>query len=164
MRVSILSSGSKGNSTVIITNKVKILLDIGTTCSYVEKTLKELEIDPAEITHILITHNHVDHIKGLKVFVKKYNPVVHVTEKLKEVLEKEIGPFKCYSPEVIIIVIGNVSSVKEVCDKETPLLPLLIDSVNSKKAVASLRLKTIPGHFKESFSYFEFINTACLTC
>lgn len=97
MKVRLLSSGSKGNCCLVITNKVKVLIDIGTTSSYVEKTLESINIDPKEITHILITHDHVDHIKGLKVFAKKYKPVIHVTEKLKDYLQKEIGEFN-YEP------------------------------------------------------------------
>lgn len=93
MKIKVLSSGSKGNSTIIITNKVKVLLDIGTTCTYVEKTLSNINIDPNEITHILITHDHIDHIKGLKVFLKKYKPIVHVTEKLKNLFEEIIGDY-----------------------------------------------------------------------
>ena len=94
MKVKVLSSGSKGNSTLIITDKVKVLLDIGTTCAYVEKALSNIEIDPKEITHILITHDHVDHIKGLKVFLKKYKPIVHVTEKLKNLFIDTIGDYE----------------------------------------------------------------------
>ncbi len=93
MKIKVLSSGSKGNSTIIITNKVKVLIDIGTTCAYVESALRDIDIDPNDITHILITHDHVDHIKGLKVFAKKYNPIIHVTEKLKDALEKQVGNF-----------------------------------------------------------------------
>ena len=110
MKVKVLSSGSKGNSTLIITDKVKVLLDIGTTCAYVEKTLSNEKIDPKEITHILITHDHVDHIKGLKVFLKKYKPKVHVTEKLKNLFIETIGDYdyevfedgKCIIEDLII--------------------------------------------------------------
>ena len=94
MRICVLSSGSKGNCTVISTDKVNVLIDIGTTCSYVENSLKNNKIECNDIKHILITHNHADHIKGLKVFIKKYNPILHVTKKLKDVLEKEIGKFR----------------------------------------------------------------------
>lgn len=93
MKVKVLSSGSKGNSTIIITNKVKVLLDVGTTCAYIEKALSYDEIDPNEITHVLITHDHIDHIKGLKVFLKKYKPIVHVTEKLKQLFEETMGNY-----------------------------------------------------------------------
>ena len=94
MKVCVLSSGSKGNSTLVITDKVKILIDLGTTTSYVENALNNLNVDVKEISHILITHSHADHIKGLKVFIKRYNPVILVTEDMKNVLEKELGSFR----------------------------------------------------------------------
>lgn len=94
MKVCVLSSGSKGNSTLVITDKVKILIDLGTTTSYVEAALNNLNVNVKEISHILITHSHVDHIKGLKVFIKRYNPVILVTEDMKNVLEKELGNFR----------------------------------------------------------------------
>ena len=94
MNVCVLSSGSTGNSTLVITDKVKILIDLGTTTSYVEVALNNLNVDVKEISHILITHSHVDHIKGLKVFIKRYNPVILVTEDMKNVLEKELGSFR----------------------------------------------------------------------
>lgn len=94
MKVCVLSSGSKGNSTLVITDKVKILIDLGTTTSYVEAALNNLNVDVKEISYILITHSHVDHIKGLKVFIKRYNPVILVTEDMKNVLEKELGNFR----------------------------------------------------------------------
>ena len=93
MRVSVLSSGSKGNCTLIENNNTKILIDLGVTKSYVEKKLEELEVDIKEIKAILITHTHVDHIQGLKVFIKKYNPVIYVTEKLLPLLKEYLGDF-----------------------------------------------------------------------
>lgn len=94
MKVCVLSSGSKGNSTLVITEKVKILIDLGTTTSYIETSLNNLNVNANEISYILITHSHVDHIKGLKVFIKKYNPVILVTEDIKKILENEIGSFR----------------------------------------------------------------------
>ena len=79
MKVCVLSSGSKGNSTYVETKNHKILIDIGTSSLYVEKALKEINVDPKDIDVLLITHSHVDHISGLKVFCKKYNPVVYIS-------------------------------------------------------------------------------------
>ena len=86
MEVAVLSSGSKGNSTFIKTENTKILIDLGVTKSYIEEKLKEIEEEPKEISAILITHTHVDHIQGLKVFLKKYDPKLYVTEKIKSLL------------------------------------------------------------------------------
>lgn len=79
MKVSVLSSGSKGNCTYVETKKHKILIDIGTSCSYIEKSLKNINVLPQEIDIILITHSHVDHVAGLKVFNKKYHPDIYLT-------------------------------------------------------------------------------------
>ena len=76
MKVSVLSSGSGGNCTYIESGKTKVLIDLGTSSLYAEKRLKELNIDPNEIDGIFITHTHVDHTKGIKVFLKKYNRIL----------------------------------------------------------------------------------------
>lgn len=90
MKISVLASGSKGNSTYIETEQTKILIDLGTSCLYTEKKLQELSVDPNEIEAILITHTHVDHINGLKVFIKKYKPMIYLSEEMhKELIEQD---------------------------------------------------------------------------
>ena len=93
MKVSVLSSGSKGNSVLIMAGNTKILIDLGVTKSYVEEKLEELEVDPKEIKAILITHTHVDHIQGLKVFLKKYNPKLYVNNVILSLLREYIDDF-----------------------------------------------------------------------
>ena len=48
MQVAVLSSGSKGNSTLIQTKNTKVLIDLGVTKSYTEEKLEELKLDPRE--------------------------------------------------------------------------------------------------------------------
>ena len=88
MKLSVLSSGSKGNSTLIDNGDTKILIDLGVTKSYVEEKLNELEEDPKNINAILITDTHVDDIQGLKLFLTKYDPIVYVTEELLPLLRE----------------------------------------------------------------------------
>lgn len=87
MRVIVLSSGSKGNTTYIECGETKILIDMGNTCKYVVDKLKGIGINALDIDAIFITHTHMDHVKGLKVFSKKYGTKVYFTEKMRNELE-----------------------------------------------------------------------------
>lgn len=87
MRVIVLSSGSKGNTTYIETEETKILIDAGNTCKYILSKLQDYNIDASTIDAILITHTHIDHIKGLPVLLKKINPCVYITEKMHPYME-----------------------------------------------------------------------------
>lgn len=80
MKVCVLSSGSKGNTTYIESDNAKILIDVGNSAKYVKEKLEDIGTNPSDINAILITHTHVDHIKGLKVFAKKYNIPVYITD------------------------------------------------------------------------------------
>lgn len=95
MKVCILSSGSKGNSTYIETNESKILIDLGTTSLYVENALKEIGVNPKDIDLILLTHTHTDHMAGLKVFIKKYSPKLFLTQKMYEDIKNDINIDNC---------------------------------------------------------------------
>ena len=86
MKFIVLSSGSKGNTTYIEYNNLKILIDLGNSCKYVTDKLKGIGVNPKDINGILITHTHSDHIKGLKVFLNKYKTKVYATKKIIEEL------------------------------------------------------------------------------
>lgn len=90
MKVSVLATGSKGNCTYIETKKCKILVDLGTTSLYAERNLKDLGVNPKEIDAIFLTHTHVDHIAGLRVFLKKNPTKVFLTEKMYQELQSTL--------------------------------------------------------------------------
>ena len=87
MKVCVLSSGSKGNTTYIESNNAKILIDAGNSSKYILTKLAELKVIPSELDAILITHTHVDHVKGLQNLLKKINPCVYMTEKMYPYLD-----------------------------------------------------------------------------
>jgi len=106
MKISVLSSGSKGNCTYIETKEHKILIDIGTSCLYVEKSLKKIGVEPSSIDIILITHAHIDHVGGLRVFCKKYNPLVYISDKIQK--ESNLNITNSVTDEIINIT-GDIN-------------------------------------------------------
>lgn len=91
MKVKVLASGSKGNSTYIETDHVKLLIDIGVSFSYLTNELEKISIAPSQLDGILITHTHSDHIKGLQSLVKRTNLPIYITEGMKEEILEKIG-------------------------------------------------------------------------
>ena len=89
MKACVLATGSRGNSTYIASLTTHLLVDLGTTSLYVEKQLKSANIDPKLIQAIVLTHTHVDHVNGIRVFMKKYHPTLYLTEKMYKELSKE---------------------------------------------------------------------------
>jgi phosphoribosyl 1,2-cyclic phosphodiesterase len=68
--VSVLGSGSRGNTTFIRTERVRLLLDAGLSRTEIAKRLESIGEDPDGIDAVLITHDHADHAGGLKMLLK----------------------------------------------------------------------------------------------
>lgn len=67
----IIASGSKGNATIVATNKTKILIDMGISLCRLEEGLAEINLQKDAISAGIFTHNHADHISGIKFFSPK---------------------------------------------------------------------------------------------
>ncbi|MDD6323040.1 MAG: MBL fold metallo-hydrolase [Bacilli bacterium] len=102
MKVCILASGSKGNCAYIETDKTRSLVDLGMSASYISKSLKNIGVDPFSIQRVFITHTHSDHVAGLKVFIKKYHPIIYLTEKMDNELDFDIED-KVYIDKTTVI-------------------------------------------------------------
>lgn len=61
-----LYSGSSGNSLFVETQNTKLLIDAGVSCKKIETALFNIDIDPNSIDGILVTHEHTDHVQGLR--------------------------------------------------------------------------------------------------
>ena len=67
-----LSSGSQGNAILIKNNDEAILIDCGLSCKKLREKLNEAEIDEEMISGIFVTHEHSDHVSGLRVTADKF--------------------------------------------------------------------------------------------
>ena len=78
-----LCSGSSGNCTYIGTKTEGILVDAGATAKSILAALSEIGVEPGAVRAVLVTHDHNDHIKGLRVLVKRLRvPVCSTVEKI----------------------------------------------------------------------------------
>lgn len=84
MRIVNLASGSKGNSTFVHFNNTKLLVDVGLSEKELIKRLGEIDEKLSDINAVLITHEHIDHVKALKILAKKYDIDFYIETALAE--------------------------------------------------------------------------------
>lgn len=72
-----LASGSAGNCTYVSFGGTRLLIDAGISAARICAALKQLGLTPTDLDGILITHEHVDHIRGIPVFTRKYGVPVY---------------------------------------------------------------------------------------
>ncbi len=80
-----LASGSRGNSTLIRTCSENILVDFGISTRRMLKALEKLGMSPDDISAILVTHEHGDHIGGLNTYTKHYRTPIYMPDILTEI-------------------------------------------------------------------------------
>ncbi len=81
MELTSIASSSEGNSIFVGSKETKLLVDCGISAKRIEKSLDELDTRASELSGILITHEHSDHIKGLGVMLRRYGLPVFATAK-----------------------------------------------------------------------------------
>ena len=79
MRFSSLGSGSRGNALIVESNGTRILIDCGVTLRTLHAGLARLDLSPESIDAVFITHEHGDHIKGLKSLARQFSMPLYMT-------------------------------------------------------------------------------------
>ena len=80
MRFASFASGSSGNCSVLSCGQTHLMIDAGISNKKIETRLAEAGLVPSDITGICVTHEHIDHIAGLRVFLKKHPTELYATE------------------------------------------------------------------------------------
>ena len=81
-----MGSGSSGNATLVATDRVRLLVDVGFSFREVGKRLRAIGEDAEKIDAILISHEHADHVSGLPQWVKKAKAPIYITESTEAAL------------------------------------------------------------------------------
>lgn len=89
-----LSSGSSGNCQYIETENSKILVDSGFSGKKTQELLKSIDVNPADLDAILVTHEHIDHIKGVGVLSRRFDLPIYANANTWVGMEGKIGDIK----------------------------------------------------------------------
>ncbi len=97
MRMTVLASGSKGNATIVSAGSTSLLVDAGLSCRELLRRMALTGEDPAGLSAILITHEHLDHVAGLAVLARKLGIPVFFTEATHRAWVRMMTPRKTVS-------------------------------------------------------------------
>lgn len=92
--MTVLASGSKGNSTLVASSRTRILVDAGLSCRELLKRMRLAGEDPEALDAILVTHEHQDHVQGVAVLARKLGIPVYFTEATHRAWVRWISPRK----------------------------------------------------------------------
>ncbi len=136
MRFSVLSSGSKANSTFVEVGSQRILIDCGLSATQVCKRLVSLGIDPTSIQGILITHEHSDHITGAASLARRLKIPIYANEATAAFIDAPYALEKFVTGEDFCIGDAAIRSFGIVHDASDPV-GFLIEAQGIKFAQAT---------------------------
>lgn len=112
MQIHTLASGSTGNSTLICDKGTAILIDMGISCKRLVGALTQLGMSVNQLSGVLITHEHTDHICGLTTFIKHHEIPIFAPRTVANHLRYAIAGVDDYISEVPI---GSESTAGGLC-------------------------------------------------
>ena len=82
MHIQTLSSGSKGNATLVRAGETHLLVDVGLTLRELDRRLEAARVPPRGIHHMAVTHGHLDHAKSAGALSKRFKIPVSCAERI----------------------------------------------------------------------------------
>lgn len=86
-----LASGSSGNTTYVAAGNTRLLVDAGLTGRRIIELLSGIGVLPETLNGILVTHEHIDHVKGVGVLARKFHIPIYANENTFEAMYKTVG-------------------------------------------------------------------------
>lgn len=91
MEILSLRSGSRGNAALVLGENTKILIDCGISGKCAKEALAEVNVTPEEISAVAVTHEHLDHISGIGVMMRRYKIPVWANSATWQAMEGQLG-------------------------------------------------------------------------
>ncbi|MGV8145410.1 MAG: MBL fold metallo-hydrolase [Alkaliphilus sp.] len=95
-----LASGSKGNCHFVSDGDNYLLFDAGMSGVKIQKSLKQIGINPKQLTGIVISHEHNDHVQGAGILSRRFDIPIYANENTWDVMKNKVGEIK----------LGNIKS------------------------------------------------------
>ena len=90
VRLTILGSGSNGNCAYVETDETRILIDAGFSLRQIRQRLATIGRSPENLTGILVTHEHSDHVQGLAALSAKLRIPIYCNRPTQEAAEYQL--------------------------------------------------------------------------
>lgn len=108
MRFASLGSGSRGNSTLVGAGATLVMVDCGFSCRETERRMARLGCSPDDLSALLVTHEHGDHIRGIGLLARKYDLPVWLTRGTRQVMSDDDVPAFFYFDGHSCITLGDL--------------------------------------------------------
>lgn len=155
MKISILGSGSGGNSIFLESEGTKILIDAGFSCKKIEERLNSIGESLKEIKALLITHEHGDHIQGAGIISRKFNIPIYITPESYRAGEGKLGKVSDENLKLIenkfIVNDSLLINPFDVMHDAERTVGYRIESQNGKIAAISTDIGYVSNIVRENF-------------
>lgn len=106
LHATVLGSGSAGNALAICLGGDTLLLDCGFSARETERRLGAAGIDPASVRAVLVSHEHIDHVRGVRVFASRRQIPVYSSRGTRAAADLEH-----HVPDARVIVAGDPAAI-----------------------------------------------------
>lgn len=130
-----IASSSKGNCSLYSNKGVNILIDVGVSFKTLKLALESINLSPSDLTAVVITHEHSDHIKGLSTFIKNVDIPIYITK--ESLITKEQGRFNIFKPGDIFDISGVLVKTFNVPHDSNECVGFVFDNGNYKLGYAT---------------------------
>lgn len=86
-----LASGSSGNCQYIESENTRLLVDAGLSGKRIQNALNYIDVEPGTIQGILVTHEHIDHIKGVGILSRRFDIPIYANINTWKAMEHKLG-------------------------------------------------------------------------
>lgn len=165
MKISILGSGSSGNSTFLEVDGFKFLIDAGFSGKKLGERLGFIGEKLEDIKAVLITHEHLDHILGAGVLSRKYNIPIYITPESYQVCSEKIGKIQMENLKFIDGEFNLLDKVKvtpfDVMHDAERTVGFKIENSRGKRLAISTDIGCINNVVREHFREANIVVIEC---